>query len=437
MPNPVLTAIARSFLAGDLSVDSIVARAAQTLGRPWRWLRPVARNFTEVFAGQVRPRRRDVVGFLLRDPVFRRAWNGRRRLILVARYLPEAPRMQPVAAAAGWEIPAIETVGDLAAWLEIEPDEVDWFADLKALTQKPSAARLHHYHYKLIDKSSGTVRLIEAPKPRLKQIQRRILTGILDRIPPHPAAHGFRRGHSIRTFVAPHAGRRVVLRMDLRDFFPSISGARVQAFFRTAGYPEPVADLLGGICTNAAPRHVCAKAVAARDLYQGPHLPQGAPTSPALANLIAYRVDCRLAGLARASGAAYTRYADDLAFSGGEDFDRAAGRFAIHAAAILHEEGFAVHHRKTRVMRQSVRQHLAGLVANQHANIRRADYDRLKAILTNCLRHGIDSQNRQGRPDFRAHLAGKVAFVEMIHPSHGARLRELLRKLESGIGPTI
>src|SRR4030095_9156300 len=106
---------------------------------------------------------------------------------------------------------------------------------------------------------------------------------------------------SIKTFVAPHTSQRVVLRMDLRDFFPTFAAARIQSFFRTAGYPESVADLLGGICTNAAPRELWRRSAVdvdlrdlqeARALYCRPHLPQGAPTSPALANLCTYRVDC-------------------------------------------------------------------------------------------------------------------------------------------------
>jgi hypothetical protein len=93
------------------------------------------------------------------------------------------------------------------------------------------------------------------------------------------------------------------------------------------------------------------------------------------------------------------------------------------------EEGLTVHHRKTRVMRQGVRQHLAGLVTNQKVNVMRPDYDRLKAILTNCIRSGPASQNRESHSDFRAHLQGRVAFIEMINQRKGARLRALLERI--------
>ncbi len=163
----------------------------------------------------------------------------------------------------------------------------------------------------------------------------------------------------------------------------------------------------------------------ARELYRRVHLPQGAPTSPSLANACSYRVDCRLSGLAHAANAEYTRYADDLAFFGGEDFERRIDRFSTHAAAILSEEGFCVHHRKTRVMRQGVRQHLAGLVINRRVNVMRPDFDRLKAILTNCIRFGPESQNRDSHVSFRSHVEGRVGFVEMVNPEKGKRLRAL------------
>jgi RNA-directed DNA polymerase len=303
--------------------------------------------------------------------------------------------------------------------------------------------RLRHYHYRILNKVSGSIRLIEAPKPRLKRLQRQILTEILEKIPSHPAVHGFRKGRSIKTFTAPHTGKRVVLRMDLQNFFPSFAATRIQSFFRTAGYPELVADLLGGVCTTATPRDIWSRAAFGEDplhlwescaevraSYSGRHLPQGAPTSPALANLCAYRLDCRLAGLAESAGAVYTRYADDLAFSGATDFDKKVERFSAHIAAIAVEEGFKVHHRKTRIMRHGVRQHLAGLVVNQHMNVRRSDFDRLKAALTNCVRFGPESQNRESHPQFRLHLKGRIGFVEMINLSKGRRLRDIFERIQ-------
>ena len=167
-----------------------------------------------------------------------------------------------------------------------------------------------------------------------------------------------------------------------------------------------------------------------RMLYSRPHLPQGTPTSPALANCLSYRVDCRLTGLAHAAGATYTRYADDLAFSGGKDFVRVANRFSLHVAAILYEEGHEVHHRKTRIMQQGVRQYLAGTVVNERLNIPRPDYDRLNVILTNCLRHGPASQNREGHPAFRSHLEGRISFVHMVSPAKAVRLRALYDEID-------
>ncbi|MEO8128060.1 MAG: reverse transcriptase family protein [Bryobacteraceae bacterium] len=430
---PLLNALANAFLAGEPDVEQIVARASRTLGRSWPWLRPVARSFVEIYAGQTRPRRRDVIQFFRNDPIFCSAWSQRN--LRVAEWLLEAPVMQPVPAASAWDLPAIGTAPALAEWLAIRPEELDWFAALKG--PRCCAA---HYHYTVLPKGRGASRLIEAPKPRLKDLQRRILTGVLEKIPVPSAVHGFVKGRSVRTFAAPHAGQQVVLRMDLEDFFPSIPGVRIQALFRTLGYPEAVADLLGGICTNAVPAAVWAgyrPSRETRDLYLRPHLPQGTPTSPALANLCTYRVDCRLMGLANSAGAVYTRYADDLAFSGGHAFNQCVERFFIQAAAILMEDGFSVHHRKTRIMHQGVRQYLAGLAVNREVNVLRPDFDRLKATLTNCVRLGPASQNRENHPSFRAHLQGRVAFVESINPQKGRRLRGIFERIHwpSGIEP--
>ena len=436
----LLKALARSFLAGEPSVEQIFARGERTLGRRWRWLRPLARRYVETFGRPLRPRprQREVVEFLRRNPVFRRAWSKYRYEISIAHWLTEPQQMRPVAAAKSWQLPVLESVGGLADWLRLEPGELEWFADLKGFGYRKTSEPLRHYWYRILTKESGSLRLIEAPKSRLKELQRQILTQILEKIPAHSAVHGFVKGRSIKTFVTPHVGRRVVLRMDLQDFFPSFSGARIQAVLRTMGYPESVADLLGGICSNATPWQVWREASSqidsqslweARALYARPHLPQGAPTSPALANVCFYRVDCRLAGLAEAVDAHYTRYADDLAFSGDKEFEKQVERFSLHVAAILMDESLSVHHRKTRIMRQGVRQHLTGLVANRRMNVIRRDFDLLKAILTNCVRLGPEGQNRDGHPRFREHLEGRVGFVEAINPAKGKRLRGILEQI--------
>nr|WP_279609414.1 LysR substrate-binding domain-containing protein [Burkholderia cenocepacia] len=163
--------------------------------------------------------------------------------------------------------------------------------------------------------------------------------------------------------------------------------------------------------------------------YLKRHLPQGAPTSPALANLCAFRFDLRLAALARSLDATYTRYADDLAFSGGGALARDIERLQIRIAAIALEEGFALQLRKTRVMRRGARQQLAGVVVNRHPNLARDAFDRLKAILTNCIRHGPASQNRDAHPDFRAHLAGRVAHAAALNAARGAKLRALFDRI--------
>ena len=442
-PNPgLVSALARALLAGEPGVEPMVARCAELLGHPWRWLRPLARRYWAIYRDGLRPRHREVERFLRDDVGLQLAWARHSDRLTAVRLLTGPQQMQPLDAAQLWKVPAIDSVGALSQWLGLDTLELAWFADLKGWQRVAAEQpRLRHYHYRVMAKRSGSLRLIESPKGRLKGLQRRILRYILERIPAHPAAHGFAKGRSIRTFAEPHAGRRVVLRMDLKDFFPSITRVRVQALFRTAGYPELVADLLGGICANIAPRHVWngAEELAgrkelceARELYARPHLPQGAPTSPALANLCAFRLDCRLAGLARSAGAVYTRYADDLAFSGDEAFERGVERFSAHVAAILLEEGFTPQFRKTRIMRQGVRQRLAGLVVNRQVNVSRAEVDRLKAILTNCVRQGPTSQNRENRPHFREHLAGRVGFVEMVNAVKGRRLRKILEQIPWG-----
>jgi hypothetical protein len=354
----------------------------------------------------------------------------------VRRYCIDGPRRPPAPAwLAALSLPELPTTGELALWCGERASALEWFGDKWRLAPDEQS-RLQHYHYRWVPKRSGGLRLIEIPKQRLRLIQQKILRGILDLVPPHAAAHGFRRGRSAVTHATLHTGRPVVIRMDLKDFFPSIQASRIHALFEKLGYPASVAGLLARICVNRTPARAFADRQAGgalpwteRQILKTPHLPQGSPCSPALANLCAYRLDIRLEALAQYLGATYSRYADDLVFSGGHDLARVAERFHIQVAAIALEEGFRVNTRKTRVMRQGARQLVTGVVVNRHPNIARADYDRLKATLTNCVRHGPHSQNRDSRPNYRDYLAGRISYVMMVNPHRASRLQQLFQAI--------
>lgn len=401
--------------------------------RKSRGLPDLAREIHREFHGK-RPSRRRLADFILRQRGFNRMCA--RAIPAVCMDVEETalPEMRPAGGAPStWSVPRIANVAELCAFLNLRPEELAWFADVRQL-ELQAGTKLQHYRRRWQGKRDGSFRLIESPKQRLKQIQRAVLREILERIPAHDAAHGFLPQRSILTFAGPHAGQKLVLKMDLRDFFPSFSFSRIHHLFLAAGYPERVALLLAGFCTTVCPRGAIRELLPefqrrARALYVRKHLPQGAPTSPALANLCAFDLDCRLSGLARTVGAAYTRYADDLVFSGGEDFAQGAHRFAIQVMAIALEEGLEVNARKTRVMRQGVRQRAAGLTLNVRPNISRQEFDLLKAILTNCARRGPDGENRSERRNFRAHLEGRIAHFTQVNPGKAVRLQRIFDQI--------
>ncbi len=329
-------------------------------------------------------------------------------------------------------LPDIYDVEHLAHWLNFTVPELEWFADdggwLRTARQP-----LCHYRIHRREKRDGH-RVIEAPKPRMRETQRRLLRRLVERIPPHPAARGFVRGSSTADFAAPHADRPVVVRLDLRHCFESIGVARVRGVFTAAGYRSSIARILADLCTTATP----ASELRGLDpvhagLLRSRHLPQGAPTSPYLANLVLRRLDRRLDGYARHNDLRYTRYGDDLAFSGDRvDTDRllwAVGR-------IVDAEGFRVHPGKTRVMHSHQRQALAGLVVNDRPRVRRSEYDALRALLHNAARTGAAAQNHDGLPDLRAHVYGRIAWIGATSPARRARLQEMAARVDWDDDPT-
>lgn len=427
----IAEAIADAVLTGPREIAAYVERTAYVLGRKHRWLTPMCRRLFDAFGSLLEERDRPkIVEWIRNDRGFRAAWKVARPP-QIARYLLGPPRMSPrQGALAACALPDLPAPGDLADWLALNPNELDWYADVRGMNGVDDP--LCHYRYRWIPKTYG-MRLMEVPKPRLRDLQRKVLRGILDRVPAHFAAHGFCRGKSCRTFAEPHVGRDVVLRMDLRDFFPSIPAARIHALFGMLGYPVGVARLLTGLCTNAVPMAIARQFAASWQTAKQfglPHLPQGAPTSPALANLCALHLDMRLDELARSIGGQYTRYADDLAISGGEALRRRIGPIALLVMQIAAEEGFTINHRKTRSMHRSQRQVLAGVVVNERPNVRREEFDRLKAVLTNCVRYGPGSQNREGGRDYAAQLSGRIAHIASLNPARAGKLRALFHAIQ-------
>jgi hypothetical protein len=240
---------------------------------------------------------------------------------------------------------------------------VDELARRLGVTEAELRALVPRYRSFEISKRSGLRRVIDEPEEALKRVQRLVLRRLLGRLRSHPAAHGFERGRSIVTAALPHARRAVVLRMDVRDFFPSTKAERVSSYFRKVGWGAEAAALLAKLCTHRG------------------GLPQGAPTSPRLSNLVNFRLDARLAALARAHGAAYTRYADDMTFSFDADYHDRINNVIRTTKKVLRDEGYLLHtDRKLRVLRRHMRQTVAGLVVNDGVRLPRATRRRLRAV---------------------------------------------------------
>ena len=317
-------------------------------------------------------------------------------------------------------LPLMHNPEDVATFLGLSLGQLRW------LTFHRRGATLVHYHRFDIPKKTGGRRLISAPKPTLAAAQQKILATILKPLSPEPEAHGFVTGHSIVSNASPHVGKQVVINMDLADFFPSITFRRVRGLFAKLGYSGSVATVLALLCTEP-PRLATEHDGKLYHVALGERvLPQGACTSPAVTNLICRRLDRRLAGLANKHGFSYTRYADDLTFSGA--LPRAAGRLLRSVRAIVVDEGLEENAAKTRVMRRNRRQEVTGVAVNDKLSISRRERRELRAILHNAAKNGLAAQNRRDHPDFAAYLRGRVAFLCMVDPARAPALEAALAR---------
>jgi len=323
-------------------------------------------------------------------------------------------------------LPVLASPVDVARALELTVPELRWLCFHSEASAKP------HYTYFEIPKRSGGVRLLAAPRRRLAAAQRWILEHILTRLEVTPHAHGFIAGRSTVSNARPHVGKAVVCNLDLKDFFPSITFPRVRGLFESLGYSPAAATLLALLVTEAPRVQVVLDGEPSWVAVADRALPQGACTSPMISNLVARKLDRRLAGAAAKLGWTYTRYADDLTLSTGESGKPSMALMLSRVRAIVRDEGFAINEAKGRVQRAAGRQTVTGIVVNDKLGVPRDQLRRLRAILHRARTTGLAAQNRDGRADFEAHLRGMIAYIAMIDRERGARL---LSELDALTGP--
>ena len=257
-----------------------------------------------------------------------------------------------------------------------------------------------HYRKTKLPKKSGGYRNLSVPDEILKAIQKQIADVLLIHMPVSRYAKAYRFGSSTLRNAKHHVGKQVVLKLDIFHFFDSIRYSTVKdKAFPAEIYAEPLRILLTMLC------------------YHKDALPQGAPSSPAITNIILYELDEQIGQWCRERGIAYTRYCDDMTFSG--DFEPAEVIQFVRLE--LKKMGFLLNEQKTRIQRPGQQQTVTGIVVNEKLSIP-ADYRRkLRQELYYCRKFGIQEHLQKigleiPEDNYRMQLLGKVNYVLQVHP---------------------
>ena len=326
-------------------------------------------------------------------------------------------------------LPYFENALALAEAMNIDLAKLRFFAYNRKIS------KVNHYKRFEVPKKSGGKRLISAPMPRLKALQYWILENILYKVRLHEKAHGFVPEKSILSNAEPHIGKEVVINLDMKDFFPSIALHRVKGLFKSLGYSEQIATILGLLCTEPEVDEV----ILDGDKYYAQKgerkLPQGAPTSPAITNLICYKLDRRFEGLAKKWNWNYTRYADDLTFSASGDAAQSVNRILWAARQVIENEGFVLHPDKIRVMRKGSKQEVTGIVVNDKKGVDRKTLRKFRALLHQIEQNGIEGKT-WGNGHILNTIQGYANFVAQVKPEQGAKLKKQVQTIINNLTTT-
>lgn len=281
-------------------------------------------------------------------------------------------------------LPILENVDDLSQSLRLPKEVISKF----------SFNNDRYYHRIEMEKKSGGIRHIESPLKELKAIQRWVLRYILDKLSPSSYAKGFVRKKSILYNAKPHEGNQYVLNLDLKDFFTTVQASHVYTLFKNIGYNNNIAFILTSFCTKSG------------------YLPQGAPTSPALSNLVCLRLDHRISTYCKKRALTYTRYADDLCISGNKILILQKASYLIKD--IICDEGFTINAKKEKFLGPKVRREVTGLTVTPKITISKKNY---------CLyRKRIYDLVRTETPNKHEIIKGILSFVRSIDKDKGKKL---------------
>lgn len=285
----------------------------------------------------------------------------------------------------------------------------------------------HYIHFKLAKKTGGH-RLISAPMPQLKSAQHWILENILQKVSVNESAHGFLAEKNIVSNARPHLGAKIVVNFDLKDFFPSIIYSRVKGVFRSLGYSEAISTIFALICTAPDVEEVEIDGKTYFVAISERHLPQGAPTSPYLTNILCKRLDKGLSTLAKNYDFAYTRYADDLTFSTQND-GKNLSDFINKVRYVVEKQGLTINEEKTRILRRGRQQEVTGIVVNDKISVDRKTLRKFRAVLHQAETKGLDGLRWGNSDDLIASLDGFANFVLMVDAEKGKLYKEKVGRI--------
>ncbi|MDR3594960.1 reverse transcriptase domain-containing protein [Clostridium sp.] len=323
-------------------------------------------------------------------------------------------------------LPIIKDDKALAEFLEIE------YKKLRFLVYHRDVVSVDHYHRYSIPKKKGGERNIAAPKSVLKNAQRKILEGILSKVPVSDYAHGFLHGKSVVSGAKAHMADKpygentaLLINMDLEDFFPTITFERVRGMFKAFGYSGYISSLLAMICTYCERMQIEVRGEIKYVKTSDRILPQGSPASPMITNIICVKLDKRLSGLASKYNCIYTRYADDMSFSFIEESkDLNLGRFMGLVSKIVSEEGLNINQKKTRFLRKNNRQCITGIVINNdEIGVPKKWIKTLRAAIYNANK--LKNNGEEVPAKTVNEISGMVSWVKSVNSKRYADIIEV------------